>query len=733
MSSPTFKPTVVAGYIFSLFTCTVVAQPVTSAQAGVVVAPDMATPATAATTEAPITQLSPIVATSTRMDRAASEIPASVSVIDGAHIRANQMQVNLSEGLRGIPGLTVRNRQNYAQDLQIGIRGFGARSAFGVRGIRLYVDGIPATMPDGQGQTSNIDLSSIESAEVLRGPFSTLHGNSSGGVLLTETETGEGPLTLTPSFAAGSNGQQRYGMKASGSRGEGAGAIDYLLSTNHFRTDGYREHSKAEKNQVNAKLGLRVGDAGHLSLLLNHVDVSAQDPQGLTREEFENDPRSSSPNAQTYNVRKTTKQTQGGLVYEQPLSERTDLRIMGYYGQRETRQFLSIPIGPQRAPSHSGGVIWLKRQYGGADVRLTSHVSLADRPLTLVAGLAWDTMREARKGYENFIGNQLGVQGNLRRNEINNVWNLDPYVQASWNFAESWTLDAGLRYSNVHFKSSDRYITNGNADDSGTANYSKLLPVIALNYQATPDLSLYITAGRGFETPTFNELSYRADNESGLNFGLKPSINTTLEAGLKANVGYGQLTAAVFRTYTKDEIVSAGASGGRTTYQNAGRTLRDGVELSWDARLYRHLRAQLSYTYLHARYRDSFCSGPCSGSNPQVPAGNLIPGIARNTATASLAWEPEQGWNGGVDVDYLGKVYVNDQNSESAPSDVVTGLPTGYTWKRDHWTGHAFARVDNVFNARYAGSVIINDANNRYYEPAPGRNWTAGMTVSYRF
>ncbi|MGH8845542.1 MAG: TonB-dependent receptor domain-containing protein, partial [Advenella sp.] len=272
-----------------------------------------------------------------------------------------------------------------------------------------------------------------------------------------------------------------------------------------------------------------------------------------------------------------------------------------------------------------------------------------------------------------------------------------------------------------------------NADDSGTANYSKLLPVIALNYQATPDLSLYVTAGRGFETPTFNELSYRVDNEPGLNFGLKPSINTTLEAGLKANVGYGQLTAAVFRTYTKDEIVSAGASGGRTTYQNAGRTLRDGVELAWEARFYRDLRAQLAYTYLHARYRDSCCSGPCSGSNPEVPAGNLIPGIARNTATASLAWEPEQGWSGGVDVDYLGKVYVNDQNSESAPSAVVTGLHTGYTWKRDHWTLNAFARVDNVFNARYAGSVIINDANNRYYEPAPGRNWTAGMTVSYRF
>lgn len=732
MSSPPFTPAALASCLVSLFACAGSAsgQPATSGGTAASTAPSSAT---AAASDAPITELAPIVATSTRMDRPANEIPASVTVIDGAQIRANEMQVNLSEGLRGIPGLTVRNRENYAQDLQVGIRGFGARSAFGVRGIRLYVDGIPATMPDGQGQTSNIDLSSIASAEVLRGPFSTLYGNSSGGVLLTETETGEGPLKLTPSFATGSNGQLRYGMKASGSRGDGPGAIDYLLSTNHFRTDGYRDHSEAEKNQVNAKLGMQMGDSGHLSLLFNHVDVSAQDPQGLTREEFENDPRASLPNAKTYNVRKTTKQTQGGLVYEQPLSSNTDLRVMGYYGERETKQFLSIPIAPQRAPSHAGGVIWLKRQYGGADIRLTSRLSLADRPLTLVAGVAWDTMREARKGYENFIGDQLGVQGKLRRNEINTVWNLDPYVQASWQFADRWTLDAGLRYSNVHFKSSDRYITNGNADDSGTANYSKLLPVIALNYQATPDLSFYVTAGRGFETPTFNELSYRNDNEPGLNFGLKPSINTTLEAGAKATIGNSQLTAAVFRTYTKDEIVSAGGSGGRTSYQNAGRTLRDGVELSWDAQLYRSLQAHLSYTYLHARYRDSFCSGPCSGSNPEIPAGNDIPGIARNTATASLAWAPEQGWNGGVDVDYLGKVYVNDRNSESAPSAIVTGVHTGYTWKRDQWTLNAFARVDNVFNKRYAGSVIINDANNRYYEPAPGRNWTAGMTVSYRF
>ena len=677
-----------------------------------------------------VTTLAPVIVTSTHVEQPAFDVPASVDVIDGELMRDSQMQVNLSESLGGVPGLLVQNRQNYAQDLQMSIRGFGSRSTFGVRGIRLYVDGIPATMPDGQGQTSNIDIASIDRVEVLRGPFSALYGNSSGGVAQIFTEEGSGPLRITPSFTAGSDNQRRYGLKAGGAM-EGGG-LDYLLSVNRYTTDGYRDHSAARKNLANAKLGLPVGDGGKLTLVLNSVDVKADDPQGLTYDEFTDSPRSAAPNALRFNTRKTVKQTQGGLAYEHRIDARHDLRLMAYYGQRKTVQYQSIPVDTQAAPGHAGGVIDLGRDYGGADLRWTSRLALMGGPLTLIGGVAYDALTEDRRGYENFTGSRLGVRGNLRRKEVNELWNIDPYLQASWQFAPRWTLDAGLRYSTVHFDSDDRYITAGNGDDSGSARYTKALPMAALRYQPTDDLSLYATVGRGFETPTFNEISYRSDHLPGLNFALRPSVNTSVEIGAKARLAGGLLTAALFQTRTEDEIVAAENLGGRTTYRNAGRTRRNGFELSWSGEVARNWQAQFAYTWLDATYRDSFYAGAAVPAN-LVPAGNRIPGIARQSLFASLGWMPPAGWRASVEGRYLSKIYVNDSNDESAPAYFTAALHAGYLWKLPNWEINAFARVDNILDKRYAGSAIINANGGRYYEPAPGRNWTAGLSASYQF
>nr|WP_228129194.1 TonB-dependent receptor [Pusillimonas sp. T7-7] len=676
--------------------------------------------------------LAPVVVTSTHVERPVFDVAASVNVIDGELMRADQMQVNLSESLGGVPGLMIQNRQNYAQDLQLSIRGFGSRSTFGVRGIRLYVDGIPATMPDGQGQTSNIDIASIDRVEVLRGPFSALYGNSSGGVVQVFTEDGSGPPQVSSSFTAGSDNQRRYGLKASGSANEER--LDYLLSTSRYTTDGYRDHSAARKNLANAKLGLQLNDDSRLTLVMNSVDLKADDPQGLTYEEFIDDPRSAAPNALLYDTRKTVKQTQGGLTYERRIDANNDLRLMAYYGQRKTVQYLAIPAATQKNnPDHAGGIIDLTRNYGGADLRWTSRLALAGQPLTLIGGVAYDTLTEDRLGYENFVGDQLGVQGDLRRKEVNELWNIDPYVQASWQFAERWTLDAGLRYSTVHFNSDDRYITDGNGDDSGSARYSKLLPMAALRYQPTDDFSVYATVGRGFETPTFNEISYRPNDLSGLNFGLRPSVNTSIEVGAKAKVGNGLLTAALFQTRTEDEIVSAGSDGGRTTYRNAGSTLRNGFELGWSGDIVRHWRAQFAYTWLDATYRDSFYAGDATDPDNLVPAGNRIPGIARHSLFAAIAWTPPKGWRAGVEGRYLSKLYVNDSNDEATPSYFTAAVHAGYLWQLSNWDVNAFARIDNVFDKQYAGSAIINAGFGRYYEPAPGRNWTAGISATYRF
>lgn len=658
------------------------------------------------------------------------DTPAAVSVVNGDEMRQAAPRVNLSESLGAVPGLQVQNRQNYAQDLQLSIRGFGSRSTYGVRGLRIYVDGIPATMPDGQGQTSNIDIGSVDTIEVLRGPFSALYGNSSGGVINVTSQTGTQPPTVEASSYYGSFGTWHYGMKATGAVGDGshAGDVDYTVSTNRFTTHGYRDHSGARKNLANARLGVRINDVSKLTLLLNSVDIKANDAGGLTADEWRDNPRQS-PRGDQYNTRKNTRQTQAGLRYERQLSAQDDLSVMMYAGERETTQFQSIPRAPQLKPSHAGGVIDLTRHYQGIDTRLTHRGELLV-PVTLTAGLDYENMSERRKGYENFVmvngAPQYGEQGALRRNERNLMWNVDPYLQTQWQLTDKLSLDAGVRYSSVWFDSNDYYITPGNGDDSGDASYHKWLPAGSLKYALTDAWNVYLSSGRGFETPTINELSYRSDNQSGLNFGLKPSTNDTVEIGSKTRIGNGLFTAALFQTNTDNEIVVDSSSGGRTSYKNAGKTRRQGMELGLDQQFGESWRLKAAWTWLDATYRTNVCDdASCNG--------NRIPGIARNMGYASFGYQPEQGWYAGSDIRYMSDIMANDENTAKAPSWTVVGLTTGYKWSYGRMDMDLFGRIDNLFDREYVGSVIVNESNGRYYEPAPGRNYGIGLNLAWRF
>ena len=658
------------------------------------------------------------------------DTPAAVSVVNGDEMRQAAPRVNLSESLGAVPGLQVQNRQNYAQDLQLSIRGFGSRSTYGVRGLRIYVDGIPATMPDGQGQTSNIDIGSLDSLEVLRGPFSALYGNSSGGVINATSQTGSQPPTIEASSYYGSFGTWHYGMKATGAVGDGshAGDVDYVVSTNRFTTHGFRDHSGARKNLANAKLGVRINDVSKLTLLLNSVDIKANDAGGLSYDEWQNNPRQS-PRGDEYNTRKTIKQTQAGLRYERQLSEQDDLSVMMYAGERETTQYQSIPRAPQLKPTHAGGVIDLTRHYQGIDTRWTHRGELLV-PVTFTTGLDYETMSERRKGYENFVMSngapQYGEKGDLRRNERNLMWNVDPYLQTQWQLTEKLSLDAGVRYSSVWFDSNDYYITPGNGDDSGEASYHKWLPAGSLKYAVTDAWNVYVSAGRGFETPTINELSYRSGDQGGLNFGLQPSTNETVEIGSKARIGNGLLTAALFQTDTDNEIVVDTSSGGRTSYKNAGKTRRQGMELGLDQQFGESWRLKAAWTWLDATYRTNVCDdASCKG--------NRIPGIARNMGYASFGYQPEKGWYAGSDIRYMSDIMANDENTAKAPSWTVVGLTTGYKWSYGKMDMDLFGRVDNLFDRSYAGSVIVNESNGRYYEPAPGRNYGIGLNLAWRF
>lgn len=682
----------------------------------------------------PPRELSPVVVTATRTDALAFDVPAAIDRIDSEELGKARALVNISENLGGVPGLLARDRQNYAQDVQISVRGFGARSTFGIRGVRLYVDGIPATLPDGQGQISHVELGSVGRIEVLRGPYSALYGNSSGGVIQVFTADGDGAPSLKFDVSGGSDGALRLGTVASATQG----GVTYVASASRFRTDGYRDHSATERTLANIKLVLRPGDDSKLTLIANALSLPrAQDPLGLSRAQFEANPRGVDASALAFDTRKTVDQTQVGLVYERRIDPANTLALTTYYGHRRTEQFQSIPVVTQANPLHPGGVIALGRDYRGVDLRWTFKTVLLDAPLTLVSGLAWDDLGEHRQGYRNSVGATLGVQGALRRDEHNDVASADQYLQANWQVTPRWLLNAGVRHSNIRFRSADAYVVGPNPDDSGRAAYSATLPVLGAMFALDRDLHVYAAAGRGFETPTLNELAYRPGGATGLNLGLRAASSTSLEAGVKSRAAAsGEWTVALFQTRTSNEIVTQTNLGGRSTFQNAGATLRTGFELGWSQYFAQNLRAQVAYTLLNATYRDAFstcATVPCAVPGLVIPSGNRIPGVARTSLFAAFNWMPPTGWRAGAELRQVGRVHVNDANSDAATGYTVVAANLGYSLQAGRWELGSFIRVDNLFARRYAGSVIVNQVNGRYFEPAPARTWLAGANATLAF
>jgi len=690
----------------------------------------LATAVAAAPPAMPQTGLAPVTVTATRTAQAPFDVAASVDVV--AAPDSGSLDVNTSELLQGVPGILARDRQNYAQDEQVSIRGFGARTTFGIRGVRLYSDGIPATMPDGQGQVSHFNLDAADRIEVLRGPFSTLYGNASGGVVQLFSAEGSDPPQVRLGLAGGSDGMWRASLNARGVRGP----LDYNLDFSHFRTDGYRDHSRARRESGNAVLGWKPDERHKLTVVLNTMNLpAAQDPLGLTPAQFHDNPRQADEAATTFNTRKSVSQQQAGLIYDDQLTDASHLRLMGYYGQRSVLQYLSIPAVAQLGPLSAGGVVDLDNEYGGGDARWTWAGTLAGQPVELTVGASYDSQHQHRRGYENFIDDTPGVRGALRRDEQDRVHDLDQYTQASWRVADAWTVMAGLRHSAVKFATADRYVTAGNPDDSGRVDYSATTPVAGVMYRVSPTAHLYASYGKGFETPTFSELGYRNDGGSGLNFGLRPSRTRSAEAGLKLRPRPGmRADIALFRADSRDEVAVATNLGGRTTYQNIPRARRQGAEASLTTSLAPRWKLQLAYTWLDARFRSPFlaCAGRCAAPDTPVGAGARIAGVPRANGYAALHFGGDTGWRADLDGRYMAAVPTDDLDTVQAPPHAVFGAGTGYVTERGHWRMHAFARIDNLADRRYVGSVIVNDGNGRYFEPGPGRSFLLGVDLRWQ-
>ena len=672
--------------------------------------------------------------TATRVERPSLDVPASIDRVVSDDIRFARPQSSLAESLGRVPGIVVQNRQNYAQDLQISVRGFGARSTFGVRGLRLIADGIPASFPDGQGQVTHFDLGTADRIEVLRGPFSVMYGNAAGGVINVVTESGlsyagRNATAIGGDFSLGSFNTRREAFRAGGTQDQ----TDWIFSGSRFHTDGYRQHSSANRDQFNTKVIQTLESGATLTLVGNYLNApEALDPLGLTRVQMNIDPRQVAATALTFDTRKSLRQSQAGAVYADRLGDWL-LNVSAYGGHRDVRQYLAIPLTPtgQLAATSSGGVVDLDRSFGGGALRLTRSSSLLGRPFTLNIGTEYETMDEVRKGYINNNGSLT----TLKRNENDYVTAFSAYAQGEWRFAEKWFALGGVRANSVPFRVADHYIAPGNGDDSGGKRYSAVTPVLGLLYKVTPVVSVYANAGTGFETPTFAELSYQI-GKSGPNFSLQASNSQHAEVGVKAIVAERlRVNAAVFDIQTRDEIAIQSNLGGRSTFQNVGRTSRTGFELGANAVLPYGFDANLAWTRLSAKFLDTFNSvANTPAVAVTVPAGSTLPGVPRAVLYAELRWRfAPAGFTTALEFQHKARVWVDDRNSEAADTSNVFNYAAAFTQLSGKWRLTEYFRVDNLTNRRYAGSVVVNDANLRFYEPAPGRATVAGIQAKYGF
>ena len=687
---------------------------------------------------------SPVVITATRVEQNSFDLPVAIDVVDKKDIQDGQLQMTLSESLIRVPGITAQNRTNQSQDPQISSRGFGSRSSFGVRGVRVYVDGIPLTMPDGQGQPGIVDLSAVKSIEVMRGPFSALYGNSSGGVIQLFSEDAPKTAEIGSKIMFGSYDTTRQIMDASGTTGN----VEYLINASNFRTDGYRDHSSGDKQAATAKLKIKVNEDTTLTSLINWFDQKAEDPSGLPRTATSTDPSAfASPTAvvdavDNANTRVTRSHKQIGFNLQHNLNQNNAINVMAFAGKRDNNQVLST-----NATGTNARASVIARDFHGTDVRWDNNGTLINMPYTLSVGLNYGKSSDART--DTNVLTAGSPSNTLNRDEDNIVDNFDQYAQGKLAITDKLDIHAGLRHTKVKLTVKDNFTSGSgnNGNNSGSVEYEKTNPVIGAIFKINQSMNIYANYGTGFETPTFIEAAWNAVDNGSPNLTLKPSESQNYEAGAKAFIaGNTLINLSVFKINTKNEIVlSETNSANRSVYRNSEKTKRKGAELSVDSKFANNISTFVSYTLLNAEFASSFDSNRTVNTgtfavpvlettNTIVNSGNKIPGTYSNQIYAEAAWKYQPlGFSSALEGRYNSKVYVNDANGDFAPSYKIANIRAGFEQNVGGWNFTEFVRVENIFDKDYIGSVRINDGNLRFFEPAAGRNYLLSLGATYKF
>ncbi|MGD8580010.1 MAG: TonB-dependent receptor [Lysobacterales bacterium] len=657
--------------------------------------------------------LEEVIVTATRIPTARDDLPFAASAVGRDELQRARQQLGLDEALAGVPGLFFQNRYNFAQDLRISIRGFGARADFGIRGVRIYADDIPLTLPDGQGSVDAIDLGSAEQVEVLRGPFSAVYGPGSGGVINIRTEDGPEKPTLTGRLNAGAYGYHQWQAKAGGQ----SGRLNWLANTSSTRLDGYRQNSAFENTLFNGKFRYAVDAHDVLTVVVNAVDSPvADDPGALTVAEADADPRAAAPRNLAFRAGESLDQQTLGLSFRRQSSERRELMLRAYYVRRGFQNFLPFDVNS----NGQGGSVDLQRDFAGMGASHRWTMGVAGRDNQLVAGFDYESQRDHRRRY----ANNLGVIGRLTTDQDEDVTSAGFYLQDVLDWTTRLSLTLGARFDRLRYEVTDRTGAGG----SGGRWFTEFSPMAGLNWAIRDSVRLYGNVSTSFDPPATTELA-NPYGPTGFNPDLDSQRATNYELGVKGRVG-GRFhyEAALFHIDVRDEIVPFELEGsGQTFYENAGSSTHRGLEASVSAEVLPGLVALGSYTW------SDFSFDRFRGSAGEVYDGNRIPGVPEHLFQAGLTWSRPSGFYAGLDFLYAGSFYADNANQVPTKAYRVADLRAGYRLQSDGWTLEPFAGINNLFAERYMSNIRSNASFGRYYEPAPGRNAYAGISLSYAF
>jgi len=671
----------------------------------------------------PEAQAQPVIEiTAPRLARELYATPAAVSVVDQDEIQQGQQRVTLDESLDIVPGMYLQNRYNFAQGERIAIRGFGARTPWGVRGITLMVDGIPYTLPDGQAQTDAIDLDSAERIEVIRGPAAVQYGNAAGGVISVTTADGRDDPGSSVRLGIGSDGYRKASVINGGVEGPWA----HHLSFSALGTDGYRDHSAAEKYLFNGKLSRELGDDRKITAILNLLDSPyAKDPGGKTLESVHESRRSAMNTRGYYDYSpedidsgQEVDQQVIGLQYQDLSAGPGEFYLKGFYIHRDYQQQLAF-AGGQRGITDVQNYIAYDRDYYGGSAEYHQILMLGSLPFRYMTGIDVARQVDDRHSDDVLID---GEHVRRSQDETQKATSVGVFAKGDLDLTKRWTLSLGTRYDRVEFDIDDHLLSDG--DDSGDQTLDQWSGSAGLNFRYLPNHQFYLTTGTSFETPTFAE--FANPGSGGFNPEIEPQKAWNREVGLRGTFDNGlDYDVALFSTLVRDSLVAYEDAAGKSYYRNAGKSTQEGIETALGWQFTPNWRIDSALTL--AKYEfDDFKDD--SGNYD----GNRIPGLPEQTWVNRLTWEGLGQRFATVETQYVDSMVADNANEVDVGDYWLVNLRGGDGWRLggDTWL-KGYVGIRNLFDREHYANVIINATNERYFDPAPGRTVYAGIGIDF--